>query len=61
MTTKEIEQILMEHDFLDTENDNCPKKGFKHKTFEERLAQYGGNITICDFDWGEPKGKEIHL
>ena len=30
-----------------------------HKSFEERLAEYGGEITVCDFDWGEPKGREI--
>nr|WP_297763929.1 AbrB/MazE/SpoVT family DNA-binding domain-containing protein [uncultured Butyrivibrio sp.] len=31
----------------------------KHKTFEERLAEYNGKIDICDFDWGEPMGKEM--
>ena len=30
------------------------KKAFKHKTFE-----YNGEISICDYDWGEPVGKEI--
>ncbi len=32
---------------------------FIHKTFEERLAEYGGEISICDFDWGEPVGREL--
>lgn len=32
---------------------------YKHKTFEERVAEYNGEISICDFDWGEPVGKEI--
>ena len=32
---------------------------FKHKTFEERVAEYNGEISICDYDWGEPVGKEI--
>ena len=36
------------------------KKQFVHKTFEERLAEYNGEITVCDFDWGEPAGP-IHL
>ena len=27
----------------------------KHKSFEERLAEYNGEISICDFDWGEPQ------
>lgn len=35
------------------------KKAFQHKTFEERLAAYGGKISVCDFDWGEPVGKEL--
>lgn len=26
---------------------------FKHKSFEERLNEYNGKITVCDFDWGE--------
>lgn len=35
------------------------KKAFKHKTFEERVAEYDGEISICDFDWGEPIGKVV--
>ena len=35
------------------------KKVFKHKTFEERLEEYKGEIDICDYDWGEPLGKEL--
>ena len=35
------------------------KKQFVHRTFEERLAEYNGEITVCDFDWGEPAGREI--
>ena len=34
-------------------------KPFKHKTFEERVAEYEGNISVCNFDWGEPKGREM--
>ena len=30
-----------------------------NKTFEEQLAEFNGEITVCDFDWGEPVGKEI--
>lgn len=32
---------------------------YKHKTFEERVAEYNSEISVCDFDWGEPVGKEI--
>lgn len=35
------------------------RKVFRHKPFEERLAEYDGEISICDFDWGEPIGKEL--
>lgn len=31
----------------------------KHKSFKERLAEYDGKITVCDFDWGDPVGKEL--
>lgn len=34
------------------------RKAFKHRSFEERLAAYNGEISICEFDWGEPMGKE---
>ena len=35
------------------------KKAFKHKSFEERLAEYNGKISVEDFDWGDPMGKEL--
>ena len=35
------------------------RKIFKHKTFEERLAEYDGEISVCDFEWGEPVGREL--
>ena len=35
------------------------RKTFRHKSFEERLADYDNKISICDFDWGEPLGKEM--
>ena len=35
------------------------KKAFRHKSFEERLADYNGKITVCDFDWGDPEGREL--
>ena len=35
------------------------RKQFVHKSFEERLAEYDGVISVCDFDWGEPVGREI--
>ena len=45
---------------IEVENDTFVlRRQFKHKTFEERLAAYNGQISACDFDWGEPKGKEI--
>lgn len=35
------------------------RKQFIHKTFEERLAEYGGEITVCDFEWGESEEREL--
>ncbi|MCR5687011.1 MAG: hypothetical protein K6G58_03220 [Lachnospiraceae bacterium] len=35
-------------------------KSFRHKSFEERLAEYNNEITIYDFDWGEPLGMEMN-
>jgi antitoxin MazE len=34
------------------------RKSFEHKSFEERLAEYNGEISIVSFDWGEPVGRE---
>ena len=42
-----------------SENMIILKKIQKHKTFEERLAEYNGEISICDFDWVDPLGKEL--
>lgn len=45
---------------IEVENDAIVfRKVFKHKPFEERLAEYDGEISIYDFDWGEPIGKEL--
>ncbi len=38
----------------EAQNANCV-----HKSFEERLAEYNGEIAVCDFDWGEPVGREM--
>ena len=35
-------------------------KPFRHRTLEERAAEYGGKLdTDGEFDWGEPVGREI--
>ena len=35
-------------------------KPFRHKTLEERAAEYGGQLKLDgEFDWGEPVGREI--
>ena len=51
--TSDVLQIRVENDMI------VLKKNFRHKTFEERLAEYDGKITVADFDYGEPVGKEI--
>lgn len=35
------------------------KKAFQHKSFEDRLAEYDGEISVCEFDWGDPVGEEL--
>jgi antitoxin MazE len=35
-------------------------KPFRHKTLEERAAEYGGKLNLDgEFDWGKPVGREI--
>jgi len=35
-------------------------KPFRHRTLEERAAQYGGRLNLDgEFDWGAPVGREI--
>lgn len=37
-------------------------KRFKHKTLEERAAEYGGQLNLDgEYDWGEPVGREVWL
>ncbi len=34
-------------------------KQFRHKTLEERAAEYDGKLSLDgEFDWGEPSGRE---
>lgn len=51
--TSDILQIEVENDAI------VLRKVFRHKTFEERVAEYCGELSICDFDWGEPLGREL--
>lgn len=56
------EMKLKDSDILEIETDKTTitlRKKFTHKTFEERLADYGGIIKPYDFDWGEPNGEEL--
>ena len=35
-------------------------KPFRHKTLEERAAEYGGKLSLDgEFDWGEAVGREV--
>ena len=31
----------------------------KHKTLEERIAEYAGDYTCREWDTGKPRGKEV--
>ena len=36
------------------------KKTFKHKTLEERAAEYNGQLNLDgEYDWGTPVGREV--
>ena len=40
--------------------DSLINKLFFHKTLEARTAEYDGNLGFDDeYDWGEPRGREI--
>jgi antitoxin MazE len=57
-----VRMDLKVSDILDIEIENDKivlRKQFVHKTFEERLAAYNGQISVSDFDWGEPVGREL--
>ena len=35
-------------------------KTFKHKTLEERAAEFDGRLNLDgEYDWGEPVGREV--
>ena len=35
-------------------------KPFRHKTLEERAAEFGGKLSLDgEFDWGKPVGREV--
>lgn len=36
------------------------KKTFKHRTLEERAAEYNGQLNLDgEYDWGTPLGREM--
>lgn len=63
ISRKVMEQLdLKVSDVLDVTVENNAlvlRKSFEHKKFEERLAEYNGEISVCSFDWGEPVGREM--
>lgn len=35
-------------------------KPFRHKTLEERAAEFGGKLMLDgEYEWGEPVGREV--
>ena len=51
------------NDFLDvTVSDGVITlvKSFRHKTLEERAAEFDGKLMLDgEYDWGEPVGREV--
>jgi len=41
-----------------TEDSIVLTKPFRHRTLEERIEQYNGDIEVYTYDWGEPVGRE---
>ncbi len=53
---------VMDYEVLDIEDENETieyRDQFEHKSFEYRLKEYNGKISVCDFDWGDSQGKEM--
>lgn len=41
-------------------NENNTDRDHKHKTLEERAAEYNGHLNLDgEYDWGEPVGREV--
>ena len=51
--TNDIIELYVENDTI------VLRKRFQHRSFEERLKEYDNKISVTDFDWGEPVGKEL--
>ncbi len=51
---KTLDSKYIENDII------APREPFAHKSLEERLAEYNGEITVCDFDWGKSVGREMY-
>lgn len=44
----------------ETENGLLITKTFRHRSLEERAAEYGGHLgPLEEYNWGEPQGKEF--
>ena len=57
---KQLDIHVSDELMIEVENNTIVlQKKYKHKTFEERLAEYDGVMEPVAFDWGEPKGREL--
>lgn len=53
MTTDEILDVIV------SEGRIILSKRFKHRSLEERAAEYGGGLGLDgEYDWGDPVGRE---
>ena len=60
LNSKELDMNILK-DMSDEQVKELINAGFtfKHKSYEERLAECGGIAQPYKFDWGEPKGREM--
>ena len=58
-----ISAVIALNEFLDVTVSNgviTLVKSFRHKTLEERAAEFDGKLMLDgEYDWGEPAGREV--
>ena len=63
MQVKEVGKVTLlncsKREMGEAEKSDDSNAIFEHKSFGERLKEYGGAIEVYEFDWGEPVGREM--
>lgn len=63
MYVKEVGKVELvncaKQEIGEAEKSNDSNAIFEHKSFGERLKEYGGAIEVYEFDWGNRMGREM--